>query len=83
MPVYYRRSLEVRTLTSEPARSMLKRIRTAVKAAAPMAEERISYRMPYYHYRGRVAYFAAFKDHVSLFAMPGRAPDDIGAALRP
>lgn len=26
--------------------------------------------MPYYSYKGRLVYFAAFKDHISLFAMP-------------
>jgi uncharacterized protein YdhG (YjbR/CyaY superfamily) len=48
----------------------LRQIRKIVKSAAPEAEEKISYGMPYYSYKGRLAYFAAFKDHVSLFAMP-------------
>lgn len=48
----------------------LKEIRKAIKKAAPKAEEKLSYGMPYYSYKGRLAYFAAFKDHVSLFAMP-------------
>jgi uncharacterized protein YdhG (YjbR/CyaY superfamily) len=48
----------------------LREIRKIVKSAAPEAEEKISYGMPYYSYKGRLAYFAAFKDHVSLFAMP-------------
>lgn len=46
---------------------MLKQLRAAVRAAAPKAEEGISYGMPYYHDRGRLVYFAAFKNHVSLF----------------
>ncbi len=57
---------------SPAARPMLKKIRAAIKAAAPQAEERISYGMPYYGYRGRLAYFAAFTNHVSLFAVPSR-----------
>ena len=48
----------------------LKKIREIVRKAAPHAEEKISYGMPYYAYKGRLAYFAAFKDHISLFAMP-------------
>ena len=48
----------------------LREIRKIIKSAAPEAEEKISYGMPYYNYKGRLAYFAAFKDHVSLFAMP-------------
>lgn len=52
------------------ARNKLREIRKAIKSVAPKAEEKISYGMPYYRYKGRLAYFAAFKDHVSLFAMP-------------
>ena len=48
----------------------LRRIREIIRKAAPSAEERISYGMPYYNYKGRLAYFGAFKDHISLFAMP-------------
>ena len=54
-----------------PARPMLKRIRAAIKTAAPRAQEKLSYGMPYYSLRGRLAYFAAFRGHVSVF-IPGR-----------
>ena len=47
--------------------SKLKGLRAAIRAAAPAAEERISYGMPYYAYMGRVAYFAAFKEHIGLY----------------
>ena len=50
-----------------PARIMLRQLRAAVRAAAPKAEERISYGMPYYYDRGRLVYYAAFKNHISLF----------------
>jgi uncharacterized protein YdhG (YjbR/CyaY superfamily) len=52
------------------AQNKLGEIRKAIKSVAPKAEEKISYGMPYYSYKGRLAYFAAFKDHLSLFAMP-------------
>ena len=52
------------------ARKKLRELRKAIKSVAPKAEEKISYGMPYYSYKGKLAYFAAFKDHVSLFAMP-------------
>lgn len=52
------------------AKNKLREIRKAIKSVAPKAEEKISYGMPYYSYKGRLAYFAAFKDHVSLFAVP-------------
>lgn len=44
-------------------------MRTAIQAAAPKAEEKLSYGMPYYTYHGRLAYFAWFNDHVSFFVM--------------
>jgi uncharacterized protein YdhG (YjbR/CyaY superfamily) len=53
--------------TPKRAQPMLRQLRRIIKAAAPDAEERISYRMPYYAYRGRLAYFAAFTNHVSIF----------------
>ena len=49
------------------ARAKLVQLRKIVKAVAPAADERISYQMPYYDYHGRLVYFAAFKNHVSLF----------------
>ena len=51
----------------ETARPMLIELRRIVKAAAPQAEEIISYHMPYYKYHGHLVGFAAYKDHVSLF----------------
>jgi len=48
----------------------LKQLRAAIKAVAPQAEEKISYAMPYYGYKGRLAYFAYFKHHIGLYAMP-------------
>ena len=51
--------------------TMLRTIRAAIKATAPRAAERISYGMPYYSYKGRLAYFAGFRDHVSYFVMSG------------
>lgn len=40
------------------ARAKLVQLRKTIKAAAPKALERISYRMPYYGYKGRLAYCA-------------------------
>lgn len=47
--------------------SILKRVRAAVKKAAPSATEKISYRMPALALNGIVIYFAAFKNHIGLF----------------
>ncbi len=51
-------------------RTRLRTIRAAIKKAAPKAEEKISYGMPYYGLYGRLAYFAAAKKHVGLYLMP-------------
>lgn len=48
----------------------LVQLRKIIKATAPKADEGISYGMPYYEYKGALAYFAAFKNHVSLFIPP-------------
>lgn len=42
-------------------------IRTAIHEAVPEAEERISYQMPAFDDKGILIYFAAFKDHISIF----------------
>ncbi len=52
---------------SPDVQEKLKKLRKAIKEAAPEAEEKISYRMPAYHLGGPLVYFAAFKDHISLF----------------
>lgn len=54
-----------------PARKMLRELRAAVRSAAPGAEEKLSYGMPYYGYHGRLIYFAAFRHHVAVYVMGG------------
>jgi len=49
------------------ARNALRALRSTVMAAAPGAEEVISYGMPAYRYLGQLVYFAAFEDHCSFF----------------
>jgi uncharacterized protein YdhG (YjbR/CyaY superfamily) len=51
-------------------RGRLAALRAAIKSVAPKAEERISYGMPYYGYKGRLAYFLAAKKHIGLYVMP-------------
>ena len=51
------------------AQPHLRRLRDVIKGAAPKAEEKISYGMPFYEYHGRLVYFAAFKKHVGLYAV--------------
>ncbi len=49
------------------SRGKLKEIRSAIRTTAPAAEERLSYGIPYYHYNGRLAYFAHWKAHVAIY----------------
>ena len=48
-------------------RPVLREIRRVIRAAAPAAEEVISYRMPAFRQRRILVYFAAFKSHIGLF----------------
>jgi uncharacterized protein YdhG (YjbR/CyaY superfamily) len=48
-------------------RAVLEKLRAQIKAAAPKAEESISYGMPAYKHKGPLVYFAAFKNHCSFF----------------
>jgi uncharacterized protein YdhG (YjbR/CyaY superfamily) len=48
-------------------RAVLQKLRATIRAAAPMATEKISYGMPAFHYRGNLVYYAAFKEHCSFF----------------
>jgi uncharacterized protein YdhG (YjbR/CyaY superfamily) len=51
------------------ARAKLIQLRSIIKAAAPKADEHISYGMPYYGYHGRLAYFRLAKKHIGLYIM--------------
>lgn len=48
-------------------RPILEEIRRVVRAAAPEAVERISYRMPAFEQQGILVYFAAFQQHIGLY----------------
>jgi uncharacterized protein YdhG (YjbR/CyaY superfamily) len=48
-------------------RAALQQLRQTIKAAAPDAIELISYGMPAFKHHGILVYYAAFKDHCSLF----------------
>ena len=47
--------------------SQLQTLREIIKSAAPNSFETISYNMPAFKQKINLAYFAAFKDHISLF----------------
>lgn len=48
-------------------RKALQDLRKTIRAAAPEAEEIISYQMPAFRHHGNLVYYAAFRDHCSFF----------------
>ena len=49
---------------------ILEEIRATIKAAAPEAEEKISYQMPTFFLKGNLVHFAAFKKHIGFYPTP-------------
>ena len=60
-------------LAEPKVRKALKDIRKTIKTTAPKAEEVISYQIPGYKYHGMLVFFAAWKDHISLYPAPWSA----------
>lgn len=56
-------------ISSLPAKSkaVIKELRKTIKQAAPKAEEVISYNIPSFKYEGGLIYYAAWKDHISIY----------------
>jgi len=49
---------------------ILEEIRATIRAAAPQAEEKISYQMPTFALKGNLVHFAAFKSHIGFYPTP-------------
>jgi uncharacterized protein YdhG (YjbR/CyaY superfamily) len=54
----------------EDVQKILKEVRATIKAAAPEAEEKISYQMPTFALHGNLVHFAAFKNHIGFYPAP-------------
>jgi uncharacterized protein YdhG (YjbR/CyaY superfamily) len=63
-------------------RAALQKLRKQIHAAAPRAEEYIGYQMPGFRQDGALVYFAAFKDHLSLFAASDAARKKFAKELK-
>lgn len=54
----------------EEIKSILNQVRDTIKAAAPDAEEKISYGMPTFFLNGNLVHFAAFQKHIGFYPTP-------------
>lgn len=50
--------------------AILQNIRATIHAAAPDAQETISYQMPTFTLHGNLVHFAAFKQHIGFYPTP-------------
>ncbi len=62
--------------------TILEKIRSTIKQAAPGAQETISYNMPAFTQEGILVYFAAFKKHIGFYP-PVRGDAKLQKAVSP
>ncbi|MBL8058620.1 MAG: DUF1801 domain-containing protein [Anaerolineales bacterium] len=55
---------------SPEIQAILSQVRATIQAAAPQAEEKISYQMPTFTWHGNLVHFAAFKHHLGFYPTP-------------
>ncbi|MBN2046734.1 MAG: DUF1801 domain-containing protein [Anaerolineaceae bacterium] len=66
----------------EEIQVILEKIRTVIREAVPEAEEKISYRMPTYAWKGNLVHFAAHSKHIGFYPAPSgirRFEDEISS----
>jgi len=68
---------------SPPFQDALHTLRATIRRAAPGADEVISYGMPAFRQDGMLVYYAAFKDHCSLFVGSQRTRERFARELKP
>lgn len=69
---------EYLTTFSKERKVLLQQVRETIKNVAPEAEETISYGMPAYKLNGKaLVYFAGYKNHIGLYAIPTSHPEFI------
>ncbi len=54
-------------LFPDELQTVLQELRATIRAAAPGAEEKISYQMPAFALKGNLVYFAAYKNHIGFY----------------
>lgn len=72
-------------LKSLPARDRLalQDLRATIMNAAPEAKEGISYRIPVFNWNGPLVFFAAFKNHLSLYVVSKHILEQLKPDLLP
>jgi uncharacterized protein YdhG (YjbR/CyaY superfamily) len=54
----------------EDIQAILQELRSTIKAAAPDAQEKISYQMPTFDLKGNLVHFAGYKNHIGFYPAP-------------
>lgn len=54
----------------DPVQRQLQELRATIRAAAPEAEEVISYQMPTFRLHGNLVHFAAYTGHIGFYPAP-------------
>ena len=67
----------------DEARPVLEKLRRTIRAAAPKAEEVISYQIPMFRHYGPLVFFAAFKNHCSFYVVSKPVMETFSSQLRP
>ncbi len=67
----------------EEVRPVLEKLRRTIRAAAPKAEEVISYQIPMFKYHGPLVFFAAFKNHCSFYVVSKPIMEVFTSELKP
>ncbi len=49
---------------------LLQEMRATIRAAAPEAQEKISYQMPTFYLKGNLVHFAAHQKHIGFYPVP-------------
>jgi uncharacterized protein YdhG (YjbR/CyaY superfamily) len=66
----------------EEVRAVLEKLRRTIRAAAPKAEEVISYQIPTFKYHGPLVFFAAFRNHCSFYVVSKQIMETFSSELR-
>jgi uncharacterized protein YdhG (YjbR/CyaY superfamily) len=67
----------------DEARPVLEKLRRTIRAAAPKAEEVISFQIPLFKYHGPLVFFAAFRNHCSFYVVSKPVMEIFSSELKP